>query len=69
MSPSRVRSRTPVSSLHGGGGGIVVGGLRSSVASPGGGPRMPMPDDKELDVRLKEVIRSMNLQPEQVTAD
>ena len=28
-----------------------------------GGPRLPMPaDDKELDIRLKEVIRSMNLQ-------
>ena len=63
-SPSRVTGRrTPVGGS--GGGGLVVG---RAIASPAGGPRLPIPEDKELDVRLKEVIRSMNLQPEQVTA-
>ena len=63
-SPSRVTGRrTPVGGS--GGGGLVVG---RAIASPAGGPRLPIPEDKELDVRLKEVIRSMNLQPEHVTA-
>ena len=64
-SPSRVRSRTPVN-----GSGIgAVGPLRAMAGVQGsaGAPRMPIPNDKDLDERFNEVIKSMNLQPEQIT--